>query len=93
MLGQRSGHHVGLLTGSQQTIRLLNNPINLGGNFDGSMDVDPKIPLFLHTDKNLAINPVFCIQIRPSKMNHFIFFRVEFHLPLLCPALHPVNVP
>eukprot|EP00061_Rhincodon_typus_P000322 g11303.t1 len=57
------------------------------------MDVDPNIPLFLHAAKNPAINSVFCIQIQPSKMNHFTYFWVEFHLPLLCPALRPVNVP
>eukprot|EP00061_Rhincodon_typus_P000268 g11096.t1 len=26
-------------------------------------------------------------------MNHFTLFWVEFHLTLLCPALHPTNVP
>eukprot|EP00061_Rhincodon_typus_P001193 g14008.t1 len=45
---------------SQHTIYLLYNPFNLGGNFEGSMDVDPEIPLFLHTAKNPAINPIFC---------------------------------
>eukprot|EP00061_Rhincodon_typus_P000458 g11782.t1 len=66
---------------SQHTTCLLYNPINLGNDFEGSMDVNPKIPLFFHTAKNLAINPVFCVQIRPSKMNHFTLFWVEFHLP------------
>eukprot|EP00061_Rhincodon_typus_P000381 g11514.t1 len=64
---------------SQHTVRLLYNPINLGSNFEGSMDVDAKIPLFLHTAENPTINPHFCIQIRPSKMNHFTLFWVEFH--------------
>eukprot|EP00061_Rhincodon_typus_P001433 g14782.t1 len=59
---------------SQHTKRLLYTPINLGSNFEEIMDLDPEIPLFLHTAKNPAINPIFCIQIRPSKMNHFTLF-------------------
>ncbi|XP_067882971.1 probable G-protein coupled receptor 139 [Heterodontus francisci] len=57
------------------------------------MHVDPKIHLFLHTANNPVFKPVFCIQIRPSKINHFTLFQVELHLPLLSPSLHPVNVP
>eukprot|EP00061_Rhincodon_typus_P008379 g30931.t1 len=33
-----------------------NNSIHLGGSFQGIVDMSPKIPLLLHTAKNLSIN-------------------------------------
>ncbi|XP_059498353.1 uncharacterized protein LOC132207171 isoform X2 [Stegostoma tigrinum] len=66
------------------------SPVNLGGNFQGSVYVDTEIVLLVATTKNLT--PVLCLLVTPTKVHHLTLVCIKLHLPPLSPALQLIYV-